>query len=299
MLAGERNFLLHESQVVIGVHSIMDRALNKLSHDDYLFRVDDYPPSAWLGHAPFLKFLIREFRPSVFVELGVHNGFSYFLACQSIKECALDTSAYAVDHWQGDSQAGFFDDSVFQGVLKLNSKYREFSTLLKMTFLEALDSFEDSTVDLLHIDGLHTYEAVKQDFESWLCKMSTNGIILLHDIYVRRDSFGVFKFWEEIKTKFKTMEFVGSHGLGVVFLGEIPDGLLHKFYINSLEGGLSSIQGAFGSISDDVIQNSNLRDVLSAIAERDSAIAERDSIQISTIWMLFKPYRRLKKFLLR
>jgi hypothetical protein len=146
-----------------------------------------------------------------------------------------------------------------------------------MNFHEALDTFQDGSIDLLHIDGYHTYEAVKQDFESWLCKMTANGIILLHDIHVRRDSFGVYKYWEEVKGKFKTMEFVGSHGLGIVFLGEIPDGLLHKFYTSSLDGGMPAIQGAFGSISDDIIQNSRNGAILSAVAERDSAVAERDS----------------------
>lgn len=102
--------------------------------------------------------------------------------------------AYAVDHWQGDSQAGFFDESVFQGVVKLNLKYSGFSTLLKMSFHEALHSFQDQTVDLLHIDGFLSDDAVKQEFDSWLCKMTDNGVILLHDIHVRRDSFDVCKF---------------------------------------------------------------------------------------------------------
>jgi hypothetical protein len=32
----------------------------------------------------------------------------------------------------------------------------------------------------------------------------------------------------------------------------------------------------------------------SAVAERDSAVAERDSAVNSTIWKLFKPYRKLR-----
>ena len=137
----------------------MNKLLNELSHDEYLFRVDDYLPSAWIGHAPFLKFLIRDYKPRLFVELGVHNGFSYFVACQSIQECQIRSKAFAIDHWIGDSQAGFFDDNVFQGVITLNQKYSGFSTLLKMSFDEALDQFENSSIDLLHIDGFHSYES--------------------------------------------------------------------------------------------------------------------------------------------
>ena len=293
----------------------MDTLLNEISHDRYLFSVTDYMHSAWIGHAPFLKFLIREQKPKLFVELGVHNGFSYFVGCQSIKECELNTQAFAVDHWIGDHQAGFFDDSVFESVVKLNTKYLSFSKLLKMSFEEALGNFGDSTVDLLHIDGFHSYESVKEDFHSWLPKMDKNGIILLHDIHVRRTSFGVYRFWQEVKLKYKTIEFVGSHGLGVVFLGTVPSGKLSELIEIADSGNLPQIQGTFGSISDDVLQSSRIGEINaaiaerdsaiaerdsaiaerdSAIAERDSAIAERDSVLNSRIWKISKPYRDLK-----
>ena len=275
-------------------HEYFDASLNEISHDPYLFSVSNYMQSAWLGHAPFLKYLIREQKPSLFVELGVHNGFSYFVGCQSIRECSLDSKSFAVDHWKGDSQAGRFDDSVYQEVVNLNLKYSDFSTLLKMSFAEALNSFQDQAIDLLHIDGFHSYEAIKEDFETWIPKMRPNGIILLHDIHVRRNTFGVFKFWREIKSEYKTIEFVGSHGLGVVFLGEVPFGKLEKLLSLALDGGLAQIQGAFGSISDDVIQNAKSVELVGVIAERDNAIAERDNVLNSTIWKIFKPYRLLR-----
>jgi len=274
----------------------MDYFLNQLSQDRYLFKVDDYMQSAWIGHAPFLKFLIREQKPSVFVELGVHNGFSYFVGCQAIKECNLESKAFAVDHWLGDEQAGFFDNSVYEKVSAINVKYSDFSKLLKMSFDGALLTFNDSSIDLLHIDGFHSYESVKNDFESWLPKMNLDGIILLHDIHVRRKSFGVYKFWEEIKSKFKTIEFVGSHGLGVVFLGEIRKGKLSELLEIACSGNLSQIQGTFGSISDDVIQGWRYSENVFSFPERDSAIAERDSVLDSTIWKVMKPYRKFRNY---
>jgi hypothetical protein len=191
-----------------------------------------------------------------------------------------------------------------------------------MSFAEALNSFKDQTIDLLHIDGFHSYEAIKEDFETWLPKVSPDGIILLHDIHVRRNTFGVYKFWQEIKTQFKTIEFVGSHGLGVVFLGEVPVGKLAELVNLSLDGGIAQIQGTFGSITDDVVQNAKSIELVgalverdsalverdsalverdsalverdSALVERDSALVERDSVLNSTIWKIFKPYRLLK-----
>ena len=258
-------------------------------------------PSAWIGHAPFLKFLIRELKPRTFVELGVHNGFSYFVGCQAINECNIDAKAYAIDHWGGDIQAGFFDDSIFQNVVLLNNKYSSFSTLLRMNFSEALGEFESDSIDLLHIDGFHSYESVKEDFETWVTKLTKNAVVLFHDIHVRRDTFGVYKYWEEIKSEYKSIEFTGSHGLGVIFLGEIPPGNLNELFKYSQKGKIDSIQGTFGSISDDVIQSfrdKSIDTILAerdlAIAERDSAVAERDNVLNSTIWKITKPYRKLR-----
>lgn len=254
----------------------------------------------------FLKFLIRELRPSIFVELGVHNGFSYFVGCQAISKCKLETKAFAIDHWLGDEQAGYFDKTVFESVTKLNAKYSKFSTLIQKSFADAQVDFLDSSIDLLHIDGYHTFESIKSDFDTWFPKMRKDGVILLHDIHVRRNTFGVFKFWAGIKPKYNTIEFVGSHGLGVIFLGEIPPGILSALVEYARHGNMSQIQGTFGSISDDVIQNSRNASILVAEAERDKpeaerdkAEAERDSIRESRIWRISGPYRKSREYFSR
>ena len=232
----------------------MEAELKKIAEDGWLTQIRNYVPSAWIGHAPFLRFLIRELKPKVFVELGTHNGFSYFVACQTIQELGLPTKAFAVDHWLGDQHAGLFDESVYQSVLALNDQYKNFSTLLKMSFAEARAEVSDS-IDLLHIDGLHTYAAVKEDFDTWLPKMSKDGIILLHDIHVRHADFGVYKLWAEIKNQFSTIEFTGTYGLGVIFLGSIPGTAIAMLKEFSDSGELMQVQGVFGAHSDGVIQN--------------------------------------------
>lgn len=130
---------------------------------------------------------------------------------------------YAVDHWQGDEHAGLYGEEVFDEVNDYNNRYyRQFSYLLRRSFDDALSQFEDGTIDLLHIDGLHTYEAVRHDFRSWLPKVKNGGIILLHDIAPRHEDFAVWRLWEEIKAEFPdTFEFHHSWGLGVVAKGPI------------------------------------------------------------------------------
>lgn len=155
------------------------------------------------------------------MELGSHWGASYAAFCQAVAEHGIDTRCYVVDTWQGDEHAGFYPEDVFRTLDTFNREsFVEFSSLMRMTFDQAVSSFEDGSIDLLHIDGLHTYEAVRHDFETWLPKMSDRGIVLFHDISVRRDDFGVWKLWEELTPRYPHLAFDHSAGLGVLFVGE-------------------------------------------------------------------------------
>lgn len=185
-------------------------------------------PSAWTGHLPFSGWIIEEHAPDVFVELGTHHGASYFGFCQAVLENAANTKCFAVDTWEGDEHAGLYGGEVYENVLRINQDYYSgFSQLLRMRFDDAADYFADGTVDLLHIDGLHTYEAVLHDYEVWLPKMSDRGVILFHDTMVREREFGVWRLWAELSVKFPSLEFHHAHGLGVLLVGDsVGDGLL-------------------------------------------------------------------------
>ncbi len=194
--------------------------LDQMLGDAALIRPHRLEQSAWTGHIPFGASIVAGMRPRVLVELGTHSGNSYLAFCQVIAERNIDAKCFAVDTWKGDEHSFLYDESVFFDLSCYHdSKYAGFSRLLRMTFDEALAYFSDGTVDLLHIDGLHTYEAVCHDYETWLPKMSERGVILFHDINVRERGFGVWKLWEELCARYSHIEFTHSHGLGVLFVG--------------------------------------------------------------------------------
>lgn len=179
-------------------------------------------PDSWIKHIPFAHFVVNVLKPSLIVELGVHTGNSLCTFSQSVLEGKINASCYGVDTFAGEKHAGFYDETIFENISSFVQKnFDKTTTLMRTTFDEAVIQFSDNSIDLLHIDGLHTYEAVKNDFETWLPKISKTGVILFHDTQVRRDDFGVWKLWEEIKEKYQyTYEFKYGYGLGVLSLSE-------------------------------------------------------------------------------
>lgn len=177
--------------------------------------------SAWHGLVPVAHWIVQATQPRVVVELGTHNGISYAAFCNSIKRGGIDSRCYAVDTWEGDPQAGFYSSRVYDDLYRFNeTHFRSFSKLLRMTFHAALNHVEDRSVDLLHIDGLHTYEAVSEDFFTWRSKLSDRAVVLFHDTDVHKPGFGVWQFWNEIREAYPSFRFSHSHGLGVLAVGK-------------------------------------------------------------------------------
>ena len=180
---------------------------------------------SWQEHTPFLSALIGLTKPRVVVELGTHRGDSFFAVCEALRRHNLESgsTAWAVDTWQGDPQAGYYDEEIYQEVLHYrNTHYPQLAHLLRMTFDEAQREFGKGSIDLLHIDGLHTEEAVLHDYQSWKDCLSEQGIILFHDIAVRENDFGVYRVWEKLKAQFPHFAFLHGNGLGLLQVGPTP-----------------------------------------------------------------------------
>jgi len=205
---------------------------NLLDHSVYLSPPQRIAVSSWKQHVPFGMLLIDLVRPRLVVELGAHAGVSYCAFCQAVTELRLDTRCVAIDSWEGDLQAGAYGPDILEDLRAYNdAHYAAFSTLKQSYFDDAVADFADGSIDLLHIDGLHTYEAVKHDLETWLPKLSAQGVIMLHDIAERSPTFGVWRLWDELKQVYpRHLEFEHGHGLGVVAVGEsAPAGLQAVF----------------------------------------------------------------------
>lgn len=74
-------------------------------------------------------------------------------------------------------------------------------------------------IDMLHIDGDHTYEGVKADFENFKSLVKKGGMIVFHDISGIPD---VAQFWNEVKTQysetFREIIHEGGWGIGMIIV---------------------------------------------------------------------------------
>ena len=294
--------------LILSKETELDEELySELSDKEYLYNflrpsywdIELLTPTAWSGHIPFLFCIVSLAKPRSYAELGTHFGASFFAYCQACVRREIVSTPVAIDCWEGDDHTGAYEESVFTQFRHHYNKYGDFAKYLRMYFDEAVEYFEDGSLDLLHIDGLHTYEAVKHDFYTWKEKMSDQGIVLFHDTNVHERDFGVWQFWAELRQDYPTIEFKHSHGLGVAYVGEkkkkdvarlfdvLKDPAELAFVQHHLESisqskarlalnqyeidELRSIEGRYYELTDD---NVKLKQKLNAIASERKNLSE-------------------------
>ncbi len=190
--------------------------------------------------------LVAKERPKTVLEIGTAKGGSFYVWSRY-----LDSAEKLVSL---DLPGGKFGGGYGERKTEI---FREFAPSKEMHFVRddshKAGTFEEvsdlvDSVDFLFIDGDHTYEGVKQDFEMYSELVSEGGIIALHDIATHFDDkeivenrrqnindieqqhlswndnhpdVNVDQFWAEIVDEYATKEIV-SHpeqtwaGIGVV-----------------------------------------------------------------------------------
>ena len=234
---------LHENQMVFSrlpsvpsqddeaVESCSDMAVLSEFFSDAFAAHEDPVPSTWKSHVPFLLCLLNFMKPRRFVEIGTAWGHCFFAACQASRAMGWGVECVAIDTWEGDEHTGHYSEDVFRQFTHiLHTKYRQSATYLRRTFDEANLQFAPGSIDLLHIDGLHTYEAVSHDYLAWLPKMSDRGVIMFHDTQERGRGFGVWRLWHEVRESYPSFEFAHGHGLGIILVGSKPAPKVRKLF---------------------------------------------------------------------
>ncbi|KQM84155.1 class I SAM-dependent methyltransferase [Agromyces sp. Leaf222] len=257
--------------------------------------------SAWYQHAPFASWLVDAVEPRTIVELGTHNGFSFYVFCEAVKRLGLDTTVTATDGWTGDEHAGFYGQAVYDAVAKTTAEhYDGIGELHRGFFDEFAPTTAAGSVDVLHIDGRHRYEDVWHDFESWLPTVSDRGVVLFHDTTERKRDFGVWKFWDEVRERYPSFGFEHGHGLGVLAVGtEVPSRLDAFLEAGRVEG--AAIRAFYHErgrrISDSALAWADAERYAAASAKLGAAEQRIRDLESSTSWRITAPVRRVSSAL--
>lgn len=161
----------------------------------------------WKRHIDFAQWIVKRKNPEVVVDLGVDYGYSTF--CFGLPQIG---QIFGIDSFEGDDHAGIRNTYEF-----VHRKKEELG-MQHITFIKGY--FDEIAkrwcreIDILHIDGFHTYEAVKNDYDTWSKFVKDDGVVLFHDTIVHNPGFGVYKFFDEIDLP--KVNFTISNGLGVV-----------------------------------------------------------------------------------
>jgi predicted O-methyltransferase YrrM len=172
-----------------------------------------------------LTTLINQRKPRVIVEIGTEKGGTLAIWC-----AVADPKATIVSI---DLPGGAFGGGYPGWRTRL---YRRFAQPSQTLHLLRKDSHQPATrellntllpaggIDYLFIDGDHTYEGAKQDFEMYSPLVRRGGLVVFHDICTKTEaSCQVYKFWQEVRTKHKYWEYLhdpdqGIYGIGVLEL---------------------------------------------------------------------------------
>lgn len=133
--------------------------------------------------AMLLYFLARESKNGCIVEVGSYRGGStVFLGKGSID--GFNAPVYAIDPHKSfiGVLGGVFgpkDRTVFYRAM-LENECSEIVSLINLSSELFCTSWKEP-ISLLWIDGDHSYEGVKRDFESWLPHMQLDGTIAFDD----------------------------------------------------------------------------------------------------------------------
>ncbi len=172
-----------------------------------------------------LAHLVREINPKITMEIGLYQGGTIALWAQLMPPKATLIGV---------------DIKLSEGIEKrIRAKMKTGQNLHLLeadshsieTKSRVLEIIGDNKLDFLFIDGDHSYEGVKKDFEDFSPLVRPGGIVAFHDIIpdfsVRfgtktdADCGGVYQFWREISSHFPHYEFIENiaqdgRGIGVL-----------------------------------------------------------------------------------
>jgi predicted O-methyltransferase YrrM len=164
---------------------------------------------------------VKSLRPQTILEIGTHRGGTLFLWTRF---AAPEATLISIDLPRGKFGGGY---SPFRVPM-----YRRFAKANQQLHLLRADSHSPRTrthaqqllagrpLDLLFIDGDHTFDGAKSDWQMYSPLVRPGGLIVFHDIAGVYADTQVKSFWDTLKPQYSHREYIshpnGKFGIGIV-----------------------------------------------------------------------------------
>jgi predicted O-methyltransferase YrrM len=159
------------------------------------------------------------------LEIGTANGGTFYLLCKVAKRSATLITVDIKNDWRRAALLRSYL-KVGQRIRVIRGDSREEKIFRKITHI-----LGSRKLDLLFIDGDHSFIGVSTDFELYSRLVRPGGVVAMHDIIPDYETrYGIAtpnyagdvpRFWNTIRSKWKSEEFVESYeqdayGVGVI-----------------------------------------------------------------------------------
>lgn len=146
----------------------------------------------WFSYEYIYKDVVEQAEEdSLFVEIGSFKGRSTAFMAVEIANSGKKIRFDCIDPMEllghyaksAEEQPQVFEGYNEQDFRERLSSVEDYYNLIAMTSDQAVELYDDGSIDFLLIDGDHSYEAVKRDIINWLPKMRSGGLIAGDDAY--------------------------------------------------------------------------------------------------------------------
>jgi len=170
--------------------------------------------------------ILKDFNPKIILEIGTARGGTLYLFTRIIDP---EATIISVDLPGGPFGGGYSEWKIplYQSFAKKGQKIKLLrANSHKISTLEKVNEIlNKKRIDFLFIDGDHTYDGVKRDFNMYSSLVREGGIIAFHDIakHDPKSNCKVNKFWNELKNDYEYLEIIENikqkwAGIGVIYL---------------------------------------------------------------------------------
>lgn len=165
---------------------------------------------------------IAGLRPRTAMEIGTFLGGTLFLLCRLAES---DARIISLDLYRG--RLGGIRKLIYYSFLRNGQRLKviEADSHSEHTLSRVAKNLDEAKLDFLFIDGDHSYEGVKRDFEMYSPLVRSGGVIAFHDIvpHPPEAHCHVNEFWVEVKQKYRHKEIIESAhqqwaGIGLLYV---------------------------------------------------------------------------------